>query len=368
MNEFVIETEDVEHDFETFLGLGRGVEVEVNERNRRFLLSVASELGNCEVYFALWASLQTNVTVCKFCEDFECAEIGAMFSEKAIEFLAVHFFELDRSFQNDLSFSVLYQILGHPSLALETEDSLLEFIISQSESNRESVSLLEFVRFEFLRQSTIKKFVGWSLEHFSELDITISLWRTITNRLSEGDSAVRPLSRRYPTGFHPWNGSPLDGIITYLTRRYGGNVDERGIVIVSASSEDTKSWGFARNAVNLVNHQHDSFYSHRGDNQWLCYDFKDRRIELSDYSIAAHTSNYFLRSWMVEGSEDGSTWNVLDERKDNTEADSSHPITTFSVSTRMKCRFIRLRQTGKSCCNGDCLILYGLEVFGCLDE
>jgi hypothetical protein len=53
MNEFVIETEDPGHDFETFLRLGRGLEVEVNERNRRFLLSVSSELGNCELYSSL---------------------------------------------------------------------------------------------------------------------------------------------------------------------------------------------------------------------------------------------------------------------------------------------------------------------------
>jgi hypothetical protein len=304
----------------------------------------------------------------KFCEDFKGYDFGSVLSEKVIEFLAVHFVELERSFQKGLSVSVLYQILGHPSLALESEDWLFEFIISQSESNQESVSLLEFVRFEFLRKSTIETFVMWSLEHFNELEFTISLWRAITNRLSEGDNTSRPISRRYAAVFLPQTGAPLDGVIADLTRKHGGNVHERDIVKVSASSVSGNSSSYgAHNAVNLVNHQQNLFHSDSTANQWLCYDFKDRRIELSDYSIAAHTS-YFLRSWIIEGSEDGSSWNVLDERKDNTEADSNHPITTFSVSTRMKSRFIRLGQTGKCSSNQDWLVLYGFEVFGFLDE
>jgi hypothetical protein len=231
------------------------------------------------------------------------------------------------------------------------------------------VRLLEFVRFEFLLKSTIDKFVSWSLEHFDELDITISLWQAITNRLSGGDNAVRPISRRYPAVFRPRTDSPLDGIIANLNGKHGGNVHERDIVKVSASSVFGNNSSYvAHNAVNLVNHQQNYFFSNDTANQWLCYDFKDRRIELTDYSIAAHTDGHFLRSWIVEGSEGGSKWNVLDERKHNREADSNHPIATFSVSTRMKSRFIRLRQTGKCSSKEDWLILFGFEVFGIVDE
>jgi hypothetical protein len=57
----------------------------------------------------------------------------------------------------------------------------------------------------------------------------------------------------------------------------------------------------------------------------------------------------------------------MDERSDNTDADKGHPIATFSVQRPMKCRFIRLWQTGKSSGNCDYLTLYGFEVFGFVD-
>jgi hypothetical protein len=61
-----------------------------------------------------------------------------------------------------------------------------------------------------------------------------------------------------------------------------------------------------------------SFASQDQPDQWLCCDFKDRRIELTNYCIAAKVDGFALRSWVVEGSEDGATWIVLDQRQDRT--------------------------------------------------
>jgi hypothetical protein len=75
-----------------------------------------------------------------------------------------------------------------------------------------------------------------------------------------------------------------------------------------------------------------------------------------------------LRSWIVEGSEDGSGWTTLDEREGNTELDSDLSTVAFSVKHRMHCRFIRLRQTRKCANNTDTLTLYAFELFGLLIE
>jgi hypothetical protein len=155
------------------------------------------------------------------------------------------------------------------------------------------------------------------------------------------------------------------GIIAYLTREHGGNVQDRGIVEVAASSVHLSSH-VAKNAVDLTTAAY--FQSPNQPNQWFCYNFKDRRIRLTKYSIAAHTSNWFLRSWVVEGSVDGNAWVSLDERKDNTDAHPGHPIATFSVDQSDEYQFIRLRQTGKNAGNADWLILYWFEVFGFLTE
>jgi hypothetical protein len=174
--------------------------------------------------------------------------------------------------------------------------------------------------------------------------MTHSLWRAIAKRLSKTLNDYQVVSSRYRNLFQPRDNFPLDGIVAELTRICGGNVHERGVVDVSASAV----WSnySPQNAVDLG--QKICFHSPNQPNQWLCYDFK----------------NSFLCSWVVEGSDDGSRWTVLDERTNNTEADSRNPIITFPVTRHRKCRFIRLRQTGKNANHSHFLALFGFELFG----
>jgi hypothetical protein len=366
VTEIEIKTEDPAHQFESILSIGRGGSIEVNESNFRFVGSVAIELGNLELYFSVHELIDGKVTgpVSAFCEQFKDWVFTDDLSDEAIDFLAVRFFEFENSFRNSLPFSILSQILSHPSLRVESEDWLFEFIISQIESKSNYVGLLEFVRFEYLTRTRIDKFIEWSFVHFDELEMRIPLWLAITKRLSGTAIVDVAKSSRYARPSRVREGSPLDGIIAELTRRHGGNVHARGIVTVSASSVYSSSYP-VQNAVDFD--QQTIFHSTSALNQWLCYDFKARRIELTDYSIAADPG-YLLRCWIVEGSDDGSSWTVLDERKDNRDADSNHPIATFSVEGRMKCRYLRLRQTGRCANNSDYLVLYGFEVFGAITE
>jgi hypothetical protein len=360
-NELEIETEDPDHQFESIVSIGRGGSIDIIESNSRFLASVASELGNFELYFSVHDLMQTNGTVSTFCEHFKDWGFTDHFSDDAIDFLAVHFWEFDKSFQSGLPISVLSQIFGHPSLRVESEDWLLDFIVSQIEWNPTFAVLLEFVRFDYLTKFGIDKFIAWSFDHFADFEMTTPLWRAITKRLSRTATADLPKSSRYPTLARVREDSLLDGIIAELTRIHGGNVHDREIVIVSASSIRSSTGEAAQNAADLG--QKNYLHSLNAPDQWLRYDFKDGRIELADYSIAAYPG-CFLRSWVVEGSDDGLSWTVLDERKGNTDANSNHPIAAFSVDRRMKCRFIRLRQTGQVSSGLDWLVLHAFEVFG----
>jgi hypothetical protein len=88
------------------------------------------------------------------------------------------------------------------------------------------------------------------------------------------------------------------------------------------------------------------FCSLNAPDQRLCYDFKNRRVRPTHYSIHACFGHY-LRSWTFEGSVDGSSWFALDEQKGNSTTNSDHPIGTFSVVDGAECRFIRIRQRGE---------------------
>jgi hypothetical protein len=91
-----------------------------------------------------------------------------------------------------------------------------------------------------------------------------------------------------------------DGIIRYLTSTYGGTVEENGIVKITSKS------GQSGSLSTVADLGSDSFWtSDDAPGQWICWDFGSRRFSVTDYAIGAVS----LRSWLIEGSVDGSNWN-----------------------------------------------------------
>jgi hypothetical protein len=190
------------------------------------------------------------------------------------------------------------------------------------------------------------------------------MWIRLCGRLRFGVFPEAADGRVLHRSFFPSAEGSLDGIIAYLSRESGGNVHDRTIVELTAKTVDGSHP--AKCAVDLKS---DNYYeSEDKPDQWICFNFKDRRVRPSHYSIHAHSSNWWLRSWVLEGSEDNSKWTVLDEQTGNDRTNSSHPIGTFAVSRSSPCQWIRLRQTGKNVQGSDHLILFAVELFGELIE
>jgi hypothetical protein len=218
------------------------------------------------------------------------------------------------------------------------------------ESDSSFIELFSFVRFEFLTIESIEDFNSWSCDHFEcfEQFFSFVLWTSICRRLclclSLSVDVKCPTERYHFKRLHfvPQSDNPLSGIISYLTSQHCGNVSDRGIVTVSGSS--TYSSCAAKNAVDLLSTSF--FHSLNNPNQWLCYDFKDRKVRPTHYSIHAQSSNHYLRSWIFEGSIDGSTWTELDCHSNDQTTNSNHPIGAFSISSDCKYQCLRLGQTG----------------------
>ena len=157
----------------------------------------------------------------------------------------------------------------------------------------------------------------------------------------------------------------LDGIIAYLTHECNGNVHEKGIVNVTASGTDDGL--VPQNVVDLKSDH--SFGSRYGENQWICYDFKDRRVTPTGYTVK--TSKGYgcdhLKSWVIEVSNDGDVWTEIDRRENNNDLQKSRVSVNFKISQvpSERFRFFRLRENGEGCRSWliDCL-----EVFGTLYE
>ncbi|PVG81801.1 alpha-mannosidase [Nocardioides gansuensis] len=90
------------------------------------------------------------------------------------------------------------------------------------------------------------------------------------------------------------------------------------------------------------------------------YRFLSRPVEVSRYTITSGTGSNHLTGWVLEGSDDGTTWTEADRRKAETFrwAKQTRP---FEIDQPRAHRFYRLRVTGLS---GETASLAEVELFG----
>jgi hypothetical protein len=151
----------------------------------------------------------------------------------------------------------------------------------------------------------------------------------------------------------------FDGIISYLTAKHGGNVHDRGIVTITSKSDSDVG---VRNVADLTSSA--CFSSSNEPSQWICWDFRDRCVRPTHYTIKSDG----LSSWALEGSLDGQTWSKLDRHWESKRLEPSPHVCSFPLSNLIECRFIRLTQTRKNHRRTDVLGIVACEFFGTLVE
>jgi hypothetical protein len=322
-----------------------------------------------------------------------------------LKFVASHFYAFLPRPQTltALPFSLLYGIIGHGSLRLETEDSLLDFINEAIETGGEMFGLLEFVRLEYCSMDAKKDFFDLLWENFCK--INASLWATLRARIV--------LSHRTWTQFPPSmkkgnvhlvfeeEEEQLDvdveidvpeGIIAHLARECGGNVHDRHVVDATSGSFEKEPIGVnphsgaydnhpdyaAKNAADLETdswflsaYRHEEEVVSHTRNNWVCYDFKERMVVPTHYTIRSHDGvpDYsHLKSWVVETSADGESWREVAREENSEQLNSSRFTGTFAVAGGGESRFIRLVNIGKNHYGDDQLRISAWEIFGALLE
>jgi hypothetical protein len=157
-------------------------------------------------------------------------------------------------------------------------------------------------------------------------------------------------------------GTSLEGIISYLTQRHGGNVHEKGVVIMTSKTACRDPRYALKNAADLTSASH--FMSRCIPGQWVCWDFRELRIRPTHYTI----KSAWLTSWEVSGSLDGTTWTELDRQNEVTNFKDGFETASFAIATAVECRFLRLIQTEERKGGNDYLVLKAFEIFGTLFE
>lgn len=142
------------------------------------------------------------------------------------------------------------------------------------------------------------------------------------------------------------------GIINYLNSKVKGNLHDKGIVEVASNS-------FYDNPKNLLDFTEDNCYQSGGKNDiYITYDFKNKKIKMTDYSIKAHKSGtHQLKSWIIKVSKDKVNWTKIDEHYN----DPSFKVTPVDQFFR----YVRLTQTDEPW-EGKNVWFHYIEFFGYL--
>jgi hypothetical protein len=361
----LIECEDPDSAFSQILVAGEGLRVKVTESNQEILRRFCTELRNSELFGSIFHAFEGELNIENvisrlsflFDAEFDC--------EMEQEFASVHFWQLlnheSSSELSSLKADCIEQLISRQSLTLMNEESLWHFL-RQSSLIDKCPSLLRFVRYDYLSIESVIEFADIVSSSF---DFMIpAVWAAIRARLIL-PVLPPPLETRFCDLFHPFcEDRPLSGIITYLTRKHSGNVHDRGIVTLTASSQTEAAANRPiRNLADL--NTACNFWTRNESNQWICWNFKGLRIIPSHYTIMSEHGYVDLRSWVLEGSKDGSSWMELDKRENDASLKGGK-IATFKIGRQEEVVMIRIRQTDTNHRGDHHLSLGAVEFFGSL--
>ena len=191
----------------------------------------------------------------------------------------------------------------------------------------------------------------------------------LTRTVREKRARSQYVSPNKPTRDIEFWSKPFNGICSYLSQtQEGKNICDVGLLKITGNSYNELD---EAKLPHLVDYSWaDSWGSAFSDDSWLMFDFVGRKVSVCAYTLKTSASppgSQHLRSWVLEGSDDASTWQTLDEVNGDNHLNGVSKVSTFQCKYRDKpaCRYVRLIQTGPShdgSCSG--FALTNIEFFG----
>lgn len=180
------------------------------------------------------------------------------------------------------------------------------------------------------------------------------------------------------SNFHPlentaftrmFSGDHFSGIFKVLSNWCKGNIHNKGLIEITGNETINFNLPIISTIVDFDSNQK-CYYSQNVPNLFVCFDFKNNSVSVTAYSFKASNriDPYYLRSWVLEGSNDGKNWIELDSHLNDTRFNSPSQVILFPIMNeekqRMKFKFIKLKMTGKNDRNGNYLDVFNIELFG----
>jgi hypothetical protein len=149
----------------------------------------------------------------------------------------------------------------------------------------------------------------------------------------------------------------------------GQNPHLAGLIAISAADEGTGRQFECHDLISAAS-KAGKWWS-TGGNQFdhsVQIDFKNYRIRPSGYSVKVHNSSWsgahFVKSWRFEGSNDGTSWEVLDSHTNSSELSACDREVSFECQSSSQFRVVRFLMVGANSSGDRYLSLQRLELFG----
>ena len=282
-----------------------------------------------------------------------------------IEFIATNFYQYEKLKLIKLPKQILFLIISNDKLMIKNEDVLFEFINELFKSNESNIfeidseskiditSFYELIDYNYLSDDKLLKLI----QNIKTDQISSQLWlhiqNILTQRLNRENQTNNPLHKckdKIRRVYCPFNGNEknrFNGIIKYLTDKFGGNIVDKGVIKVYNLCKCEPYWksevqsSYPRAAVRLDDTEKyfDSYVTPKqNDILYLKYDFLDRKVQLDCYSIRSRPDHgkgagNFM-NWFIEGTNDDSdenNWVRLDTRENDHTIDEKRAVNTFHM-------------------------------------
>ena len=283
----------------------------------------------------------------------------------------------DKEKMKSISKPVLYLLITSPHFNFDDEDCLVDIINDvftkssndKNEYEEEELYINIFYEAVDFSQISIEK-IEEMLNEIDYTKMTKNLWNKICEVIKNNIKSTKRKGKEEQTFEFDGNSNHrFEGIIFNLSKKSGGNVSDKGIVDVASSNFQPEMP--PKNAVDFDSSNYFKSYSSDGQ-AWLKYDFKDRKIRPTHYSIRTrnNSDNHNPRTWVIEVSNTGqeNDWRTIDTKSNVSSVSKRNQSDTFEISTKLASsefyRYIRFRHTDFTSGNCSDLAISSLEYFG----
>lgn len=281
-----------------------------------------------------------------------------------IDFTSSHFYSLAETRLDEfkgISIESLIRIIFNEKLQLNSEDQLLNFINHLYKSDSKYSILYEAVLFENVTKERMKEFT----QIYKCKYMTNGTWNRLLKRLelevvNEKKDDIQNNRIHIGKDFSSSDENAFNGILKYL--KIQSNEQIQNEINITASS----IWEGDYNPINVTQFDNNKTFCSKAElDNWLCFDFKERKIIPTEYTIMSAGSSY-PKSWVIECRNDNDPWEIVDEIKNCDLLNRSDAVHTFKINnqTSKKFQYFRIRQMGPTWQNFKYLYIRSFEIYG----